>query len=247
MPKTKRYKKISLTNTKKKGLGGKQQLVEGVREAVEKYSHLYLFSVQNMRNNKLKFIRNEWKDSRFFLGKNRVIAIALGRSKLDECRENVHEISKRLKGQCGILFTDKAKDEVLEYFNKYVESDYARAGNIATETVILQPGPLEQFPFNMEPALRKLGLPTSLQRGVVTLLKETTVCKAGAALKPEEARLLKLLCIHQAEFKVTIEAVLSKDGAFEDLGDGRLLTAEDNDDDDSDGDDEMKDTEISEW
>ena len=98
------------------------------------------------------------------------------------------------------------------YFNKYVESDYARAGNIATETVILQPGPLEQFPFNMEPALRKLGLPTSLQRGisllswistgywnltilifnlgVVTLLKETTVCKAGAALKPEEARLL---------------------------------------------------------
>ena len=88
MPKTKRYKKsklifklwylfrfqilswyglflVSLTNTKKKGLGGKQQLVEGVREAVEKYSHIYLFSVQNMRNNKLKFIRNEWKDSRF--------------------------------------------------------------------------------------------------------------------------------------------------------------------------------------
>nr|CAG4642735.1 EOG090X0BJA [Evadne anonyx] len=245
MPKTKRYKKISLTNTKKKGLGGKQQLVEGVREAVDKYSNIFLFSVQNMRNNKLKFIRNEWKDSRFFLGKNRVIAVALGKSKLDECRENVHEISKRLKGQCGILFTDKTKQEVSEYFDKYVESDYARAGNIATETVTLQPGPLEQFPFNMEPALRKLGLPTSLQRGVVTLLKETTVCKAGSPLKPEEARLLKLLCIHQAEFKVTIEAVLSKDGEFEDLGNGRLLTAEDKDDA-SDGDDEMKDNEVSE-
>lgn len=231
MPKTKRFKKISLTNTKKKGLGGKQQLVEEVRSAVEKYSHLYLFSVQNMRNNKLKFIRNEWKDSRFFLGKNRVIAIALGKSKHDECRENVHEISKRLKGQCGILFTDKPKDEVLGYFDKHSESDYARAGNIATETVVLQPGPLEQFPFNMEPYLRTLGLPTSLQRGVVTLLKESTVCKAGNVLKPEEARLLKLLCIHQAEFKVTIEAVLAKDGTFEDLGGGRLLTAEENSDD----------------
>ena len=51
-----------------------------------------------------------------------------------------------------------------------MESDYARAGNIATETVILQPGPLEQFPFNMEPALRKLGLPTSLQRGTFLFL-----------------------------------------------------------------------------
>jgi hypothetical protein len=54
------------------------------------------------------------------------------------------------------------------YFQKHVESDYARSGNVATETVTLQPGPLEQFPFNMEPYLRQLGLPTSLQRGIYT-------------------------------------------------------------------------------
>jgi mRNA turnover protein 4 len=52
---------------------------------------------------------------RFFLGKNRVIAIALGRSKESECRENLHEVSKRLKGQCGIVFTDKPKSEVIRY------------------------------------------------------------------------------------------------------------------------------------
>nr|CAH0105892.1 unnamed protein product [Daphnia galeata] len=228
MPKTKRFQKISLTQTKKKGLGGKQQLVGDVRSCVEKYSYLYLFSVQNMRSNKLKVIRNDWKDSRFFLGKNRVIAIALGRSKESECRENLHEVSKRLKGQCGIFFTDKPKEEVFRYFQKHVESDYARSGNIATETVTLQPGPLEQFPFNMEPYLRQLGLPTSLQRGVVTLLKEHTVCKEGSILTPEEARLLKLLCIHMAEFKVTIEAVWEKeDGSFEDIGDGRMLEKQD--------------------
>lgn len=51
---------------------------------------------------------------RFFLGKNRVISVALGRSKEDECKENVHEISKRLKGQCGILFTDKSSEEVFK-------------------------------------------------------------------------------------------------------------------------------------
>ena len=51
---------------------------------------------------------------RFFLGKNRVIAIALGRTKESESRENLHEVSKRLKGQCGILFTDKPKEEVMK-------------------------------------------------------------------------------------------------------------------------------------
>lgn len=38
----------------------------------------------------------------------------------------------------------------------------------------------------------------------------------------------KLLCIHMAEFKVTIEAVWEKDGEFEDLGDGRLLKENNN-------------------
>lgn len=56
---------VSLTQTKKKGLGGKQQLVDDVRSCAEKYSNIFLFSVQNMRNNKLKSIRNEWKDSRY--------------------------------------------------------------------------------------------------------------------------------------------------------------------------------------
>ena len=54
---------------------------------------------------------------------------------------------------------------VFRYFSKHSESDFARAGNVATETVTLQPGPLEQFPFNMEPYLRSLGLPTTLQKG----------------------------------------------------------------------------------
>ena len=59
---------------------------------------------------------------------------------------------------------------VFRYFSKHSESDFARAGNMATETVTLQPGPLEQFPFNMEPYLRSLGLPTTLQKGFLIIL-----------------------------------------------------------------------------
>jgi len=40
--------------------------------------------------------------------------------------------------------------------------------------------------------------------------------------------LKKLLCIHMAEFKVTIEAVWEKEnGSFEDIGNGRMLEKED--------------------
>jgi mRNA turnover protein 4 len=42
----------------------------------------------------------------------------------------------------------------------------------------------------MEPQLRKLGLHTSLKRGVVTLDLDYEVCKKGAKLTPEQAQLL---------------------------------------------------------
>lgn len=56
---------VSLTKTKKKGLMVKQQLVDEIRRCVEDYNRIFLFSVQNMRNAKLKDLRTEWRHSRY--------------------------------------------------------------------------------------------------------------------------------------------------------------------------------------
>jgi len=71
-----------------------------------------------------------------------------------------------------------------------VEKDYARAGFVATETVELPAGPLPQFAHSIEPHLRKLGLPTRLNKGVIELDRNHTVCKKGATLTPEQAKIL---------------------------------------------------------
>lgn len=73
-------------------------------------------------------------------------------------------MSQCLKEQCGLLFTDSSKKEVLEWFDSYSVEDYARAGFKVTTTVKLSKGPL-QFSHAIEPYLRKLGLPTKLERG----------------------------------------------------------------------------------
>lgn len=109
-----------------------------------------------------------------------------------------------ITGNVGILFTNREKDDVVGWFEKYGEADFARSGDKASETVTLSAGPLPQFPHSIEPHLRKLGLATSLQRGVVMLLKDTVVCTKGAALSPSEANILKLLGITMAEFHVTL-------------------------------------------
>ncbi|KAF9816105.1 hypothetical protein SFRURICE_003656 [Spodoptera frugiperda] len=214
MPKSKRDKKVSLTKTNKKGLVHKQKIVEEIRNSLSKYEHIFLFTVDNMRNTKLKDLRNEWKDSRFFFGKNKVMAVALGRTKSDEVEDQLNLLSKRLKGQCGLLMTNKDVPEVLQWFKGFSDAEYARAGFVATKDVVLPVGPLPDFSHTMEPHLRKLGLPTSLERGVINIIKEYQVCKKGVPLTPEQASVLKLLGIQMADFKVVIKCHWTKGKGF---------------------------------
>lgn len=54
---------------------------------------------------------------------------------------------------------------------------FCRTGATCRETVVLPEGPLPEFSHAIEPQLRSLGLPTTLNRGVVNLIKEHVVCK----------------------------------------------------------------------
>lgn len=196
------------------------------------YQNLFIFSVANMRNNKLKDIRTAWKHSRFFFGKNKVMTVALGKGQTDEYKDNLHKVSKYLRGEVGALFTNKTKDDVQEYFSHFKEMDYARAGNRAHMVVTLDEGPLEQFTHSMEPQLRQLGLPTALKKGVVTLLKDFEVCKEGDILTPEQARILKLLGIEMAEFKVQIKCMWNSEaGEFENFADEEAIDEDEDEED----------------
>merc|ERR1711970_1027043 len=124
--------------------------------------------------------------------------VALGKGPTEEYKDSLHKVCRYLKGEVGLLFTNKTKDEVQEYFIQFKEMDFARAGNKAQMDIVLDEGPLEHFPHSMEPQLRQLGLPTALKKGVVTLLKDHGVCKEGDTLTPEQARILKLLGIEMA-------------------------------------------------
>ncbi|ODM89192.1 mRNA turnover protein 4 [Orchesella cincta] len=214
MPKSKRDKKVSLTKTAKHGMEWKKKLVKDVQEAAQEYNSIYVFRVNNMRISGLNELRKKFRDSKMFLGKNKVVALALGKDAQSEMLQDVHKISERLQGECGLLFTSRQESEVMEAFESFCELDYARGGAHATKTVELEEGPLEQFAHSLEPHLRSLGLPTSLKKGVVTLIKDYKVCKKGQVLTPEQARILKLLDIKMAEFRVVVDSVWTKPDDF---------------------------------
>ncbi|XP_004485517.1 uncharacterized protein [Cicer arietinum] len=203
MPKSKRNKQVTLSKTKKKGRDHKEVIVNAIREAAEKYTSVYVFSFENMRNQKLKDFRETLKSSsRFFLGSNKVMQVALGRSASDEIKPGLYKVSKLLRGDAGMVFTNLPKEEVERLFNGFEEYDFARTGGISTEKVELKEGPLEQFTHEMEPFLRKQGMPVRLNKGVVELVSDFVVCEEGKPLSPEASRILRLMGIKMATFKL---------------------------------------------
>lgn len=65
MPRSKRAKVVHESKTAKKSHKEQtRRLYANIREAVEKYEHLFVFDVNNMRNTYLKDVRTEFADSR---------------------------------------------------------------------------------------------------------------------------------------------------------------------------------------
>jgi len=110
------------------------------------------------------------------------------------------------------MFTDSKPQEVAEWFADFQRPDFARAGNTASRAVILPAGPVmrtysdppEPFPHNEEPQLRKLGLPTHMDRGVPTLSAPHRVCEKGKTLTVEQTQLLKLIGERMVKFRVRL-------------------------------------------
>ncbi|KAI1637635.1 ribosomal protein L10-domain-containing protein [Biscogniauxia mediterranea] len=225
MPKSKRSKVVHLTQVTKKGREHKERLFESIRECATEYQHCFVFAVDNMRNNYLKEVRQELSDSRLFFGKTKLICRALGQGPEDSHTENIYKLNKYLKGNVGLLFTNRAPEAVLSYLSSLSQVDFARAGAVAPRAFVIPYGvvystggevPAENdvpLGHTLEPELRRLGVPTRMVKGRVVLEGAPegeagaaeggyVVCREGDVLDSRQTRLLKLFSVCFSEFRV---------------------------------------------
>ena len=88
-------------------------------------------SFTNIRSGPFKVVANNWReDSKFFLGKNKVMQVALGKKPEDEAADNTHLLSRYMRGQVCLLLSNKGKEAVEKRFSELEASqeDFATAG-----------------------------------------------------------------------------------------------------------------------
>ena len=144
MPRSKRNKKVSLTQVKSDRRDHKQKVVAAVREAADKYARAFVFSLRNQRSRHMQHVRRKYRAGRIFCAKHTVVQLALGRSPEEDYRENLHQVSRHLRGRTGILFTDDVEKDVVEYFESLAVPDFADAGFVPDFDMSLAVGPIRK-------------------------------------------------------------------------------------------------------
>lgn len=94
MPRSKRNKVVSLTKTNSKGREQKTKLIDNLRESIDEYNSIYMFSYENMRTVNFTDVRVDFKDSKLFMGKNSIAQLAFGRTVEEEYKDNLRNMSK---------------------------------------------------------------------------------------------------------------------------------------------------------
>ena len=241
MPSSKRARVIPTSKTSKNRKDLVRRLHANIQECALNYTHIFVFDVQNMRNNFIKNVRAEFSDSRVVMGKTKVMMVALGRDAENEVVPGVSKLQEHVTGEVGLLFTNRDVKEVKDFFEGYSESDFARSGTESVMEVRIPPGEIftqygvggeeDPLPVQIEPQLRKLGVPTRIKGGKVVLEEVAEVamvddgeegyliCKEGDVLDSRQTSLLKILGARMSEFKMGLRAVYDKKtGEVQELG-----------------------------
>ena len=220
---------VPLTKTSKRATRDhKSSYIQEVRDSIDEYDSLYLFSYENMRSSKFKDIRMHFcrdnnknggddmtdepssssSTSKIMLGKNKLLQIALGKSIEDEYHDNLHFVSKLITSHVGLLFTSKPTGEVMSFFENYKQPDFARAGNVAPRDVYITSEMVANQPVTMlEQQFQKQKLPIQIVNGKLVIMNQKDkfrLCKHGETLSVEQCNALKTFGIMLSEFHVQL-------------------------------------------
>jgi large subunit ribosomal protein L10 len=189
----------------RRSLVKKAQKIKEVIDLVKRYQVIGISALHKVRASQLQEIRKKLAGTATL----QVIKNSLVEKAVLECKDkpNIEMIKEHLKGSNLFIFTDLNPFKLALLLEKSKVKDFAKAGDIATEYIILPAGNTGLSPGPVISQLGSVGIPTRIESGSVWVSRDTIVAKKGEVISESLAPILSKLGIKAVEMGLTIKAV----------------------------------------
>lgn len=176
---------------KKSSKSKKIEIIEKIESLMKKYSVVAVSKLYKVRSTQLMVLRKKFRDVMTILvTKNTLASIVFEKAGLPK------EFTENLSGQNAFIFTNLSPFKLQLLLEKNKVNLPARAGDIATDDILIPAGNTGIPPGPILSDFKALNIPTKIDVGSIWILKDTLVAKKGDVINPKLAGLLSKLNIN---------------------------------------------------
>ena len=183
----------------------KAEKVRELRDMVQKYQALGIASLYKVRASQLQELRKKLEGvAQVRVIKNAVVERAVSGF---EGKPNIDRLMEHLKGPNLLVFTNLNPFTLALLLEKSKVKAFAKAGDVATEDVVVPGGNTGLSPGPIISQLGSVGIPTRIESGSVWVNRDTVVVRKGEVISESLAPILSKLGMRAMEMGLSLKAV----------------------------------------
>jgi large subunit ribosomal protein L10 len=119
----------------------------------------------------------------------------------------MNSLAQHIPNYPAVLFSNENPFKLYLFIDKNKSQAPAKAGDIATNDIVVNAGPTDIPPGPANSTLSKVKIPAKVEGGKITISKDVTVCKAGEKISQDLANALALLKLEPLQIGLNVCAV----------------------------------------
>lgn len=168
----------------------KTQTINRVEDLAKKYNTIIVSKLFKVRASQLMLLRKNFKSELVMLvAKNKIAALGLRRAGI----KHADEFLSKLDGQNALIFTNMNPFNLYLALEKSKVNLPARAGDIATDEIIVPAGNTGIPPGPVLSEFKEANVSTRIESGSIYVSKDSVVATPGDTISPKLAGLLSRL------------------------------------------------------
>jgi large subunit ribosomal protein L10 len=168
----------------------KEQELRTVQELVSKYDTIIVSKLFKVRAGQLMLLRKTFRgELTMLVAKNKIAQLAFKNANI----KNYDQFASKLDGQNALIFTNMNPFKLYLALEKSKVNLPARAGDIATDEIIVPAGNTGISPGPVLSEFKEANVATRIESGSIYVSKDSVVARPGDTISPKLAGLLSRL------------------------------------------------------